>query len=289
MCTSQLQGSGKTLAFGIPILQYILNNCSTKHNTTEHAQKHSGTVKPEEGTASKKSEGDKPRKGRRRHKNESEREENVIDLNEVLHQMETNEMAETDETAETSTIIDHEDSEHETETSKEERVDQPLLDEMETADQSLLLSSDSELEEHSGELDMPQDLTVAADLEGSSKRSKGKAKMDTGLVGFKDDIPEEEFQKMIAGELDPWESGGEGVKSRDDGGTKKHGSEVNESVRLESHDIKAESHDSECDNGLIALILAPTRELAIQVHDHLTAVARKTDIKVQCCRDFIWR
>ena len=269
-----LQGSGKTLAFGIPILQYILNNCSIKHNTTEHAQKHSGIIKPEEGTASKKSEGDKPLKGRRRHKNKSEREENVIDLNEVLHQM-----AETDETAETSDTIEPEDSEHETDTSKEERVDQPLLDEMETPDQSLSLSSDSELE---GELDMPQDL-IAANVEGSSKRSKGKAKMDTGLVGFKDDIPEEEFQKMIAGELDPWESGDEGVKSRDDGGTKRHGSEVNKSasVCLESHDIKAESHDSGCDNGLIALILAPTRELAIQVHDHLTAVARKTDIKVQ--------
>ena len=273
-----LQGSGKTLAFGIPILQYILNNYSTNHRTTEHAQKYSGIVKLEESiaTCSKKSEGDKPLKGRRRHKNESKREENVIDLNEVLHQM-----AETDEIAETSDIIEPEDGERETDASKEERVDQPFLDEIETPDQSLSLSSDSELE---GELhvDMPQDLT-AANLEGSSKRSKGKAKVDTGLVGFKDDIPEEEFQKMIAGELDPWESGDEGVKSRDDGGTKRHGSEVNKSasVCLESHDIKAESHDGGCDNGLIALILAPTRELAIQVHDHLTAVARKTDIKVQ--------
>ena len=277
-----LQGSGKTLAFGIPILQYILNNCSTKHNTTEHAQKHSGAVKSKKGAASKtKSEGDKPLKGRQHHKNESEREENVIDLNEVLHQMEMSKTADTSETAETSAIIESEDSEHETDASKEERADQPLLDEMEMADQSSSsLSTDGELEEYSGELDVPQD-SAAAGLEGSSKKPKGKAKMDIGLVGFKDDIPEEEFQKMIAGELDPWESGSERVKSHDGGDAKKRGSEeVNKRECLESHDIKTESHDSGYGDGLIALILAPTRELAIQVRDHLTAVARKTDIKV---------
>ena len=258
-----LQGSGKTLAFGIPILQYILNNCSAKHDTTEHAQKHS-PAKPKRGAASKKSEGDNPLTGR--HKKKSERGENVIDLNEVLHQIETGETAETSD-------IESEDSEHETNTSKEDRADQPFLDEMEIEDQSLL-SSDSELEDDSGELDTPQDLPAA---EGSYKRLKRKARMDTGLVGFKDDIPDEEFQKMIAGELDPWESNDEKAKSF--GNTKKHSSEASKS-ECQSHDIKAESHDNGCGDGLIALILAPTRELAIQVHDHLTAVAKYTDIKV---------
>jgi hypothetical protein len=230
----------------------------------------------------------------------------VIDLNEVLHQIETsettetneatetNETAETGETAETNetteiSTIESEDSEREMDASKEGRVDQPLLDEMETEDQSSSsLSSNDELEEEcSDELDMPQDLAAAvAGLKGSSKRSKGKAKMDTGLVGFKDDIPDEEFQKMIAGELDPWESDGERVKSHDDDDDiKKHGSEENS---LESHDIKAESHDrGYSGSGLIALILAPTRELAIQVHDHLTAVARRTDIKVFICMYYV--
>ena len=258
-----LQGSGKTLAFGIPILQYILNSYSAKHNTTEHAQKHS-TAKPKKGTASKKSEGDNPLKSRR--KKESEREENVIDLNEVLHQIEIGETAETSD-------IESEDSEHETDTSKEDRAGQPFLDEMEIEDQSSL-SSSNELEGNSGEPDMPLDLPAAG---GSSQRSKGKAKMDTGLVGFKDDIPDEEFQKMIAGELDPWESNDE--KANSFGSKEKHSSEASKS-KCQSHDIKAESHDSGRGDGLIALILAPTRELAIQVHDHLTAVAKYTDIKV---------
>ncbi len=34
-------------------------------------------------------------------------------------------------------------------------------------------------------------------------------------------------------------------------------------------------------HGLVALILAPTRELAIQIHSHLCAVAKHTSIKVQ--------
>ena len=213
----------------------------------------------------------------RRHKKDSKREDtcNVIDLNEVLHQIEAGETADTIETAETSDI-EYEGSEHET----EDTVDQPFLDhdEMETEDQSLSLSSNSELEEISGELDIPQELTSA---EGRSKRSEGKAKMNTGLVGFKDDIPEEEFQRMIAGELDPWESNDKKAESHGDDDTKKHSSKINEGVCRESPDIKAESHDDRCGDGMIALILAPTRELAIQVHDHITAVAKYTDIKVQ--------
>lgn len=272
-----LQGSGKTLAFGIPILQYILNNSSVVHDTTEHARKLS-TAKAKKG---KQSKGDKPLKGRR-HKKESEREENVIDLNEVLHHVETSKTAGTSETDETSDT-ESEDIEHEVDTSKEERFNQPFLDKMEMEDQSSSLSSDSELEEYSGEPGLPQELTAtaASAAEGSSRGSKGKAKMNTGLVGFKDNIPDEEFQRMIAGELDPWETDGEKAKSRDD--KKKHSSETNKSgqrVCLESHDIKDGSHDSGRGGGLVALILAPTRELAIQVHDHLTAVAKHTDIKV---------
>ena len=274
-CTFSLQGSGKTLAFGIPILKYILNSCSTEHDTTEHAQKHS-TAKPKKGTASKKSGDDKPSKGRHR-KKDSEREDNVIDLNEVLHQIEAGETADTIETAETSDI-ESEGSEHET----EDTVDQPFLyrDEMETEDQSLSLSSNSELEEISGELGMPQELHVTA-AEDGSKRSKGEAKMNTGLVGFKDDIPEEEFQRMIAGELDPWDSDSEKAESRGDDDTKKHSSKADKVMcSRESHNFEAESHDGGCGDGMIALILAPTRELAIQVHDHITAVAKYTDIKV---------
>ena len=261
-----LQGSGKTLAFGIPILQYILNNnCSMNYDTTGRAQKHDYPAKPKKHTANRKSDGDtyKSLKGKR--KKESKREENVIDLNEVLHEIEMGETAEISD-------AESEDSEVETESLDQGGAGQPFLDEMETDEQTS--SSGSELGDNSGEHDVVRDLPAA---EGSFKGSKGKAKMDAGLVGFKDDIPDEEFQKMIAGDLDPWESDVEKTKSHNS--TKKHCSKASKS-ECQSPDIKAESHDSGHGGGLIALILAPTRELAIQVHDHLTAVAKFTDIKV---------
>ena len=269
-----LQGSGKTLAFGIPILQYILNNFS---NASEHAQNHTA-AKPKKTTNSKKSNDGKPLKGR--HKKESEREENVIDLNEVLHRIEWSQLETADSESKDSEVRG---------TSKEDALDkdgadQPPFDEMEINEQESL-ASDSELEDDSSEPDVSQDLPA----EGSYVRSKRRvAKVDTGLIGFKDDIPDEEFQKMMAGELDPWESDDDTTANDMEG----QSSEASKS-ECQSHDIKTKSHDSaqdqegkrSCgggsgDDGLIALILAPTRELAIQVHDHLTAVAKYTDIKV---------
>lgn len=48
-----------------------------------------------------------------------------------------------------------------------------------------------------------------------------------------------------------------------------------------SDDESAESNDKNCSaNPLYALVLTPTRELAVQVKDHLVAVAKYTGIKV---------
>ena len=95
---------------------------------------------------------------------------------------------------------------------------------------------------------------------------------------------------MIAGELDPWETHDVTAMSHDTA-DKSHISDNNKQDyeigddEIQSHDIKIQSHDVKylrqaSGSKLIALILAPTRELAIQVHDHLTAAAKYTKVKV---------
>lgn len=256
MISFPLQGSGKTLAFGIPILQYILNNCGTKRDTTGHAQK----LNPAKVKKNKKSDNDGPLKSRREKKHE--REENIIDLNEVLHHVETSESVETSDE-------EFEDSEFEMDALEKDCTIESFADETEV-NKEVSIASGSELEDDDRE------------TEGGSVSSIRKANVDTGLVECKDDIPDEEFQKMIAGESNAWESGDEEM-------TKLHKSKKQLNIEKESRsrDTKDGSHDLTQDQGerfhcgLIALILAPTRELAIQVHDHITAVAKYTDIKVQ--------
>ena len=106
--------------------------------------------------------------------------------------------------------------------------------------------------------------------ERSKTRHKG-----LGLVTFRDNISEEEFQKMLKGEILPWDSVGgedEGTPGLSGGAT---------SVEGASHGIKDKSHDDvSSGNKLIALILTPTRELALQVQLHIKAVAKYTEIKV---------
>ena len=83
----------------------------------------------------------------------------------------------------------------------------------------------------------------------------------TGLVSFLDDIPEKVFQSMLKG-----------------------------NTRLEDLN-KDEFMDNpmatipkkETKNSMVALILAPTRELALQVKSHLEAVAKYTKIQVIDC------
>ena len=114
-----------------------------------------------------------------------------------------------------------------------------------------------------------------------------RREVGVGFVGFKNNIPDEEFEKMISGDLDPWESHDQ---SHDQSHDNDNVHTADDDNGLESHDIKDQSHDIAQDqrqishdgsNKLIALILAPTRELAIQVHDHLRAVTKYTNIKVR--------
>lgn len=188
-------------------------------------------------------------------------------MNEVIHSLERN-LTET---------IDDESGEDESsklaiegDTSDEsESEENPTPDEMEV-DESFHSASENDLDGGS--------LRLSDSLQRNSAEKEG----DLGLIGFKDDIPDEEFEKMIAGELDPW-------GSHDDGHDKHR--KMSDKDEVWSHDSKSQScdtvedqrcmsHDIEVGSKLIALILAPTRELAIQVHDHLTAVAKYTKVKV---------
>lgn len=73
---------------------------------------------------------------------------------------------------------------------------------------------------------------------------------EVGLVYSKDDIPDDVFERMIRG-----------------------------SVRKVKEEI--DNGDKERDGrGLVALVLAPTRELALQVKDHISTAAKYTDIMV---------
>ena len=84
----------------------------------------------------------------------------------------------------------------------------------------------------------------------------------TGLVSFLDDIPEKVFQSMLKGDT-RLEDLNEDEFSKD-----------NPMATIPNEETK---------NSMVALILAPTRELALQVKSHLEAVAKYTKIQVIEC------
>lgn len=103
------------------------------------------------------------------------------------------------------------------------------------------------------------------------RRGQGsKSQKGLGLVSYRDNIPEEEFQKMLRGEILPWDI----IKEEDD----KQITNISGSTTMK--DDSHGSRDLSNDNKLIALILTPTRELALQVQSHIKAVAKYTKIKV---------
>ena len=111
----------------------------------------------------------------------------------------------------------------------------------------------------------------------------GVAHNETGLVCYLDDIPEEEFMKMISGgDVAITSSSLTASNSPDDVTETSH--DPCDDVTGESHDpcddVTGESHD----RGLLALILTPTRELALQIQHHIRDAAKHTHIKV-CCRN----
>ena len=164
----------------------------------------------------------------------------IVDLNLVIHggKKEVEEEEEEDDVEK-----GEEDDEEEGEEEEEEEFD--------SEDHSELEESGFELmEEQSGE---------------------GEDNVGVGLVDYRDNISDEDFEKMLAGTLSPW---GEVDQSPDHVG----GSHDHDDITPRSHD---HDHKHIGYNGkLIALILTPTRELALQVHLHITAAVKYTSVKV---------
>lgn len=137
------------------------------------------------------------------------------------------------------------------------------------------------------------------------KRAHGHTKKNPlGLVGVRNEISEEDFQLMLQGKMDVWAAEGPQVSDPvDDSPTLKEATETKDSKMActrsttSPHELpdlldrtlipreglvscgpEAESPHS---GNLVALILTPTRELAIQVHSHIKAVAKYTGVKVR--------
>ena len=81
-----------------------------------------------------------------------------------------------------------------------------------------------------------------------------------GLVTYRDNIPDDEFEMMLRG-----------------GGS--HDLTVDPSTDDAPAAVGTRSLADYCGR-LVALILTPTRELALQVHSHIRAAAKYTGIKV---------
>ena len=87
-----------------------------------------------------------------------------------------------------------------------------------------------------------------------------------GFVDGRDDIPDEEFYRMLQGEIPPW--GSDDIIADPP---------APHDTTTGSHDTIAGSHEPQ---KLLALIMTPTRELALQIKAHISAVLKHTRIKV---------
>ena len=249
-----MQGSGKTLAFGIPILQYILKN----HSSTASSSK----------IKAKKSKPD----------------EEMVDLNFVYHDLDELPAEFLEEVKGEGEEVEGEGEEEEVEDGGEEEVEGEGEEEVEGEGEEEEVEGEGEEVEGEGEEEEVDDEgEEEVEGEGEDEEVEGeegeefedeveedaifapppkrrkKLHPSTGtLVSVRDNIPEEEFAKML----------------------------------FQSHDNHVTSHEPtpesptpamirSCDPvGPVALILAPTRELAMQIQSHLKAVAKYTNIKV---------
>lgn len=94
----------------------------------------------------------------------------------------------------------------------------------------------------------------------------GKRSKKLDCVYVEDDITDDAFMKMI---------------HQDE---KEATKQCNDKVV----DLVDEMLQREKGEGLAALIVTPTRELALQVKDHITAVSKYTDIKVCTCPEAVY-
>ena len=180
-------------------------------------------------------------------------------------------------------------------TSSESRGRKDSMPEAEIVDLNLVLHSEEEDEEEGeeegeedgeeeegeedGEEEEGEEESKDVHFETESGRSleaddEGASTKKRGLVSCLDDIPEEKFMKMISGSGSP-----EPTHFRSHDGSHDLGG-----------DVTAESHDGSRDLGMLALILTPTRELALQIRRHIRDAAEYTGIEVSVQYSYcVWR
>jgi len=189
----------------------------------------------------------------------------VVDLNMVYHyskdgisgikEMEAPSSAEVNSKTELEGALaeenlesDEEDLDEAMEGSEEEKEegDEKLLEFIEDDDEDKLSSGGDDSEKEDDGLPDKDSLV-----------GKEQSKMsDSGLVVVRDNIPEEEFLKAL----------------------NTPGSSI---AGASSRFLSVEGREAGQSSGPVAIILAPTRELAMQIHTHITAVAKHSSIKVR--------
>ena len=126
------------------------------------------------------------------------------------------------------------------------------------------------------------------EFESESLLGDNEGAGEMGLVTSLDDIPEEEFLKMIGDDVIAGSHDLGDVTNQSEDVTKS-GNMSDSDDELASHDlddVTKSSHDlndvtkGSHDHKLLALILTPTRELALQVKSHICDAAKYTGIKV---------
>ena len=126
------------------------------------------------------------------------------------------------------------------------------------------------------------------EFESESLLGDNEGAGEMGLVASLDDIPEEEFLKMIGDDVIAGSHDLDDVTNQSEDVTKScimsnsdndFGSHDLDDVTKSSHDLSDVTKGSH-DHKLLALILTPTRELALQVKSHICDAAKYTGIKV---------
>ena len=140
---------------------------------------------------------------------------------------------------------------------------------------------EEEEEEKEGDMEDKEVSDGKSEIESKSLLGDNEGATEgSGLVTALDDIPEEEFLKMIgsdviAGSHDPDDPMPTGYDDVTTGCSEEYQFDVTE-MSCDLDDVTKGSHD----RGLRALILTPTRELALQVQTHIRNVAKHTGIQV---------
>ena len=103
--------------------------------------------------------------------------------------------------------------------------------------------------------------------------NEGAPNNERGLVTSLDNIPEDVFLKMIDDDVTI-------TSSEKHTPTSNSHDDIIEGSHDPSDDVTVESHDQA---RLLALILTPTRELALQIQHHIQDAAKYIGIKVEIC------